>query len=643
MQGWIRWIAFSFVSISAFSFAAEPFPVEHFSQLPKFTRPQLSPKGTMVAYVQNLQQNGIAVLTTFNLTTGEVLYLVQSDNEEMKINWFEWIDEETLVLSIRYASSRYGTDTVETRLVAIDAKKDRDEMRLLIKPKSGGISDQHFSQFQDNVIDFLNGDPEHILIAVDLDIPNMPSVYKLNVKTGRKSRIEKGKRKIRDWMTDQQGRVRIGMTLDYKDGDASTLIRGIGEDDDWETYFEYNALTDPSIDPAGFDLDPNILYFKQYKGDKRALYKIDLRTKQQELVFEDPDYDVNGRLIYSKKTGAVIGLNHSNTPTGRIYWDADRDKLQRSFDAALPDTDNYLVDFSQDENIYLLYTENDFTPGVYYLGNRKEATLDLMFDEYPELTADNLSAHKLLTYKARDGVEIQGYLSLPKGANGPVPTILHPHGGPGARDVSGFDYWTSYFTSRGYAVFRPNFRGSTGYGYEFSQSQMKGWGLEMQDDLEDAAHWLVDTKVAQAGKICIVGASYGGYAAMMGIVKTPDLYKCAVSFAGVSNLKRLVRDSRKYTNSKFVKNQIGDDSDDLENRSPYYQVSKIKTPILLVHGKDDRVVDVNQSQMMAEELEDENKDFEYIELKNGDHYLSIQRNRHDFFRAMDAFLQKHLQ
>lgn len=642
MQGWIRWIAFLVVSVSNLSFATEPFPVEHFSRLPEFTRPQLSPKGTMVGFVQNLSESGIAVLTSLNLTTGEMLYLVQSDNKEVKINWFEWINEQTLVISVRYASSRYGTDTVETRLIAVDAKKDRDESRLLIKPRNAGIRDQHFSQFQDNVIDFLPDDPEHILIAVDLDRANQPSVYKLNVATGRKSRLERGKRQIRNWITDQQGRVRVGTTLDYKSGEASTLVRGIGEDDDWQRHFEYNALTDPAIHPVGFDLDPNILYFKKYNGDKRALFKIDLRTNQQELVFEDPDFDVDGRLLYSKKTRGVIGLTHTNSPTGKIYWDAERERLQRSFDAALPDTDNYLIDFSQDENIYILYTENDFTPGAYYLGNRQEGQLSFMFEQYPELQPDNLSAHELVTYKARDGIEIQGYLSIPKGTSGPLPFILHPHGGPGARDVSGFDYWTTYFTSRGYGVFRPNFRGSTGYGYEFSQSQMKGWGLEMQDDLEDAANWLVDTKVAQQGKICIVGASYGGYAAMMGIAKTPDLYKCAVSFAGVSNLKKLVQDSRKYTNTKFVKNQIGDDYDDLENRSPYYQVNNIKTPILIVHGEDDRVVNVNQSQMMVEELEDEDKLVEYLELENGDHYLSIQQNRHAFFKAMDVFLQKHL-
>jgi dipeptidyl aminopeptidase/acylaminoacyl peptidase len=219
---------------------------------------------------------------------------------------------------------------------------------------------------------------------------------------------------------------------------------------------------------------------------------------------------------------------------------------------------------------------------------------------------------------------------------------LHPHGGPGARESDGFDYWTSFFANKGYAVFRPNFRGSTGYGYEFAQSQMKGWGLTMQDDLTDAANWLVDQKIAKPDNMCIVGASYGGYAAAMAAVKTPDLFKCAISFAGVTNLKKLVSRSRGYTNSKFVKNQIGDDSDDLEARSPYYQAENVKIPMLFLHGADDRVVNVEQSRMMVDELQDLDKPVEYIELENGDHYLSIQRNRHTTFKAMETFLKTHL-
>ena len=620
---------------------ASQLPVENFSRLPMFERPKLSPSGNQIAYISNIQQEGLAVLTTFNLEKGERHYLVKSDNEKVKINWFNWANDKTLVISARYAGKRGRTDTTETRLLAIEADGSSEEPRQLIKPRSASWQSKHYSQFQDRVIDYLDDDPEHVLIALDLDSPNMPSVYRLNIYNKRLQRIERGKRKIRSWMTDQQGNLRLGHAVDYKSGEAIVYVRN-DQESDLRKLFEYNALEEPGVDIAGFDLDPNVLYFKQYKGDKKALYKINLSTNEQELVFEDPDYDVDGSLIYSKTTKAVIGLSHANTETGRIYWDESRSKLINGLNKALPDMDNYLVSFNQDENSYLLYSENDFTPGVYYLGYRKEGQLNLLFEQYPELTYDALTQHNLISYKARDGVEIEGYLSLPKNAEGPFPTIIHPHGGPGARDYDGFDYWTTYFVNRGYAVLRPNFRGSSGYGYEFAMSQMQGWGLQMQDDLEDATKWMIEQGHADAKKVCIVGASYGGYAAAMALTKTPDMYKCAVSLAGVSDLKRLLRTSRQYVGKKFVKKQLGDDYDDLENRSPYFQAKHIKAPILLVHGEDDRIVDVEQSRQFADKLEDLDKEVEYIELTNGDHYLSIQRNRHDFFNAMDKFLSKHL-
>jgi dipeptidyl aminopeptidase/acylaminoacyl peptidase len=620
---------------------AKELPVDSFSQLPSSVRPNLSPGGTKIAYVKNFQKPEIAVLVTIDLITGQQKFVVKSDNEESKINWFTWANEKTLIVSIRFAGKRYRTDTTETRLVAIDIDGEEAVQRQLVRPKRGANSDNHVSQFQDNVVSFLPDDPEHILIALDLDVANMPNVYKLNINTGKKSRVIKGKMSVRDWMADRQGNLRLGEALSYKTGEASMRVR-IGNDDSWHKMFEYNALEEPGAKALGFAKNPNILYYRAYKGDKKALYKIDLQTKNSEVVYEDPDYDVDGSLIYSRKTNDVVGIYHSNSENGRVYWDDSISKFYQSLNKALPDSDNYLVDFSQDENIYLLYTENDFTPGQYYLGDRKGKSVTPILQQYPALVPEVLTEHKFVTYTARDGTELEGYLTLPLNADGPVPTILHPHGGPGARESDGFDYWTSFFANRGYAVFRPNFRGSTGYGYAFAQSQMKGWGLTMQDDLTDAANWLVEQKIAEPNRMCIVGASYGGYAAAMAAVKTPDLFQCAISFAGVTNLKKLVSRSRRYTNSKFVKNQIGDDSNDLEARSPYYQAEKVKIPMLFLHGEDDRIVDVEQSRMMVDELQDLDKPVEYIEFESGDHYLSIQRNRHAAFKAMDTFLKRHL-
>ena len=624
MKGFVQTV-FIAALISASSLSsnftiAKQLPVESFSRLPNNSRPNLSPNGQKMAFIRNFQSPELAMLTTQDLLTDKIQYIAKSDNEKSKVRWFTWVNNETLLVSMMFAAKRYGTDTTETRLIAIDLSGKEPVQKQVVKSRRGGLHGNHVSQFQDSIISFLPNDPEHVLIALDLKVPNLPGVYKLNIKTGKQSRIIKGKMAVRSWMADRQGQLRLGESLNYKTGKASIRVR-IGESEKWHKMFEHNALKEPGITPLGFAKDPNFLYYNAYENDKKALFKIHLPSKEITLVFADDEYDVDGSLIYSKKTNDVIGIKHSNSKDGRIYWDNSIGNFQKSLNKALPDSDVYLVDFSRDENIYLLYTENDYTPGMYYLGNRKEKTITAILEQYPDLVPEVLTEHKFVTYTARDGTELEGYLTLPLNVDGPVPAILHPHGGPGARESDGFDYWTSFFANKGYAVFRPNFRGSTGYGYNFAQSQMKGWGLTMQDDLTDAANWLVEQKIANPNKMCIVGASYGGYAAAMAAVKTPDLFQCAVSFAGVTSLKKLVLRSRNYTNSKFVKNQIGSDSNDLKARSPYYHAQKVKIPMLFLHGEDDRVVDVEQSRMMVEKLQDLGKQVEYIELENGDHYL----------------------
>jgi dipeptidyl aminopeptidase/acylaminoacyl peptidase len=283
--------------------------------------------------------------------------------------------------------------------------------------------------------------------------------------------------------------------------------------------FEYNALKKPAITPLGFAKDPNFLFYSAYQNDKKALFKIHLA---------------------SKKTNDVIGIYHTNSEDGRVYWDNSIGHFQKSLNQAFPDSDVYLVDFSQNENICLPYTENDFTPGMYYLGNRKDKYMTLILEQYPMLEPEVLTEHKFVTYTTRDGAKLEGCLTLPLNADGPVPTILYPRDGLGTRKRDGFDHWISFFVNRGYAIFRPNFRGSSGYGDEFAESQMQGWGLTMQDDLADAAKWLVVQKFAESSGMCIVGSSYGGYAAAMAAVKTPELFKCAVSFTCMTNLKQLV-------------------------------------------------------------------------------------------------------
>ena len=279
----------------------------------------------------------------------------------------------------------------------------------------------------------------------------------------------------------------------------------------------------------------------------------------------------------------------------------------------------------------------------YLVGDRDKKSLLVFSERYPSLPMDQMAEKKIISYAARDGLEIEGYLTVPlRHEDGAIPAIIFPHGGPISYDGGGFDYWTQYFASRGYAVLQMNFRGSSGYGFEFMASGLQAWGLEMQNDVEDGTRWLIEQGIADPERICVVGASYGGYAALMEAARNPDLYQCAVSFAGVTDVAYLVTSHRNYTNYEIVKEQIGSKRSELRQRSPLHNAEAINIPVLLAHGTKDRSVRLRHSERMEKELRKAGKDVTYLEFEDGDHYLSAQEHRVAFFSAMDAFLHEHL-
>lgn len=637
---------FSFlVLITHFSIASQEVPHNFFSRLPAYEHVSLSPDGNKVAFVENLQEPmGIALLKVYDLSEQRMITLLQSDNKKVKINWFKWANTEVLMISAAYETKRSSVRYYQTRLFSANINDEDAELTSMLQTRGRirtSVGD-HVSQYQDSVVDWLPDEDDYILMQADLDVQFRPDIYRVNINNGRIKRIERGTQKIRYWYTDQQGKPRIGRSIDYDDGYIRYLHKA-GEDSDWEELFSYTTFDDKPVNILGFGADPNILYYLQYVGNYKALHRMTLDKKESELLLQHDGYDVSGRLLYSKITKDAIGISDIHSKFGRFYFDEKDYALHTELDQAIPDKLNKIVDLSDDENIYILYSQADNSPGQYFYGDRKNKKLSLLFSKYPELDKVELPSHKTISYKARDGIEIEALVTLPLHGEKPYPTIIHPHGGPGARDTKGFDPWVAYLANQGYAVIRPNFRGSTGFGYEFAQAQMGRWGLEMQDDITDALTHFVETGIANPKKVCIFGASYGGYAAKMATVKTPDLFSCAVSFAGVSDLNLLAKTQRRYLGGKRVAaKQLGDERDDLNARSPISNIKKIRTPLLLMHGADDIIVDVKQSREFAEELEDENKNFKYVEFEYGDHYLSIQQNRYMFFIELEKFLNEHI-
>lgn len=616
-----------------------PLPLEVFYKGELVEDIELSPDGTHLLALKNV--NGDTVVMVLEIATGKVFYPTKTDNKQFKFNWVSWANNDRILMSLRFDSRMYnGVKYMQTRLLATDAKKP-GKMITLVKPDddAGWVS-----QFQDNIISYLPDDPDHVLLSVDREMPLHQTVYKANVYTGKLKRIKKHSGTVRSWYADRAGNVRIGEHYDDKKRKVTYKILD-NATNKWVVAWEYVVFDEPEINIAGFGHNPNELFiFADHEG-RQALFKTDLSKPgyPRELVLSDSDYDVSGRLIYSSALKEVVGLYYNDGNSKSVFWNREFKAFQAGLDKALPDTRNYIGSMSSDGRKYILFTTNNTNPGTYLFGDRDEKSLLHIANSYPDLTEDVLVEKESRTYKARDGLELEGFLSLPNTfSNKPTATIILPHGGPMSEDGKSFDMFSTFMANRGYVVFQPNFRGSSGYGHDFMMKAVGGYGLEMQDDLEDAVKYLVDEKIADPKKVCIVGASYGGYAALMGATKTPDLFQCAISFAGMSDLVRMRNHYRNFINKNTARKQFGEDKTQLKETSPVRMAERVKIPILLIHGKDDASVPVVQSRIMADALKDEDKVYEYIELEDGTHHLDYYPDRKQTFEAMENFLAKYL-
>lgn len=620
-----------------------PLPLEAFANLPLISSMALSPDGRRFAALVN--SGDATVLAVREVSGGQKLQpLLRTDNKQFRFRWIRWANDERVLVSIVYPSQRGWTDVSETRLISIH--RDGGDPVNLVR-RSGFASSGMPAQFQDRVIDWLPEDGQHVLMEIDEDSIAEPGVFKVNVTTGRRQAVHWGRRGVEQWLTDRAHRVRVGIRRD--DLDMEVLVCD-PDGTRWRTAWKYRLFERGAVEPLGFGADPNQLFVEADHEGRRAIFSVDLGDPSlpRKLLLSDQDFDVGGELMHDPKTGAAVGIvTGVFGSSGEGFWDAGYRQLARGIDQALPERHNRIMQFSADGSRYLLHSSGNGVPDQYLLGSRERGELSLLADAYPALSGRSLPRKRGDVLRARDGMEIPLLLTLPLGgAPNRLPMVLMPHGGPISVDSFNFDPWVQFLANRGYAVLQVNFRGSSGLGHEHMAAGLQRWGLEMQDDLSDAVQWAIDRGTADPRRICVVGASYGGYAALMGAAKTPDLYRCVISFAGVSDLIDLADHERHFVGGAAVfEKTVGSawsDRDRLKATSPRRLVSQIQAPVLLIHGTLDRSVPFEQGEMMANALKGAGKRFRFIVQEDGDHHLSHQAHRTQFFREMEAFLAEHL-
>lgn len=622
-------------------------PLEHFARRPMMEQLALSPDGKLLAAIVNEGKQSLIV--TRSLEDGRLAGVLATDNLDFTINWLSWANSTRLLVSLGFYAARENgavglIETTESRLMAVDA--DGKNMINLVKPRGVMARNLRWALQQDNVIDTLPDDRDHVLMALPAHEDQVePAVYKVNVYTADRSTYADSREDVFDWVTDAQHRVRIGLGATRK-GEYTVWACDLNGRN-WRLLSKTAAFESQALHPLGFGLDPQLLYVAAKHEGLNAIFTLDLRDEKAKPVLKlsDDRYELGGTLIRDVR-GEAVGIRMRVLEgAASFYWDPAYRDLQKVLDESLPGRANGFYSRDREGRQFVVRSAGMGQPEQFFLARfGDKPSLQRLADSYPELQGKALGRRESFAMKARDGLPLHGYLTSPSQAQpGPLPLVVLPHGGPQASDGAEFDDWATFIADRGHLVLQLNFRGSTGYGQAHLEAGLRRWGMEMQEDLEDGVAELVRLGRADPKRVAIVGASYGGYAALMGVIKTPELYRGAFAVAPATDLVALCQESVNTRWREETRRQIGDARDDrarLQATSPCLLAKRIQVPVVLVHGTVDRQVELSHSVKMATALKEAGKPHQFIQLERGDHPLSHQPHRIQVLEAMEAFLDK---
>jgi len=474
------------------------------------------------------------------------------------------------------------------------------------------------------------------------------NIVRLNTFTAKEKRVAYNRGDILQFIADRDKVVRIGMVQHDL---TRSIIHRRNPESDWERIYSADFRT--AMEPLGFGTNPDILYVAALNGDKRALFQYDLKARKLgRMIFAHPTYDVPaGPPIVSDKTGKVLGVRYE-AERPQVYWfDKDYKNYQAMIDNALPGMANDIKNWSKKEDRILFHSHSEKTIGSYYLldiSDKKKPKMEKLLDLAEWIDPSKMSPMKPIQYTARDGLVIHGFLTTPNGSNGKnLPLIVHPHGGPTARDYWGWNADVQFLANRGYAVFQPNFRGSTGYGNKLRLAGFREWGGKMQNDITDGVKYLIAGGVVDAKRIGIYGASYGGYATMAGLCFTPELYRCGVNYVGVTDIDLILKEYPlpKKINDAIDAVMIADrskDKDWIKSRSIQNNIDKVKAPVLMAYGMKDWRVPPKHGRILKHALDRNNIPNKLIIKANEGHGYRNEDNIFEFYREVDAFLGQHM-
>ena len=503
-----------------------------------------------------------------------------------------------------------------------------------------------FPGVRTTLIDDLEDIPNEVIIGMNKRQAEIFDPYRLNLETGELTQLAENPGNWQGYMTDHEGKLRVVTAI--VDGVNTQILYREHEAEEFRPVLTTNFKE--SVDFMEFTPDNRNVYAATNLGrDKVALVLMNPATCEElEQLYAHEQYDVSS-ISYSRKRKKLLA----------VYCQGHKDPIRHYFDDEEAAFREHLRSFfegrrfgitatDKEEQKYLIYVGSDRTRGRYYFYDRAVGSPVLLTELAPWLAEEDMVAMHPVTYTSRDGLTIEAYLSLPHPYTPEtakaLPVVVHPHGGPWARDSWGYSAEVQFLCNRGYAVFQMNFRGSTGYGRKFLEASYKQWGQAMQDDITDGVNWLIAQGIADAKRIAIYGGSYGGYATLAGLCFTPDLYACGIDYVGVSNLLTFMQTIPPYWRPllEMMYEQVGDPEKDLEMLraySPALQAHLIKAPLFIAQGANDPRVNKAESDQMVAALRARGVEVEYMVKDDEGHGFHNQENRFDFYRAMERFLK----
>lgn len=608
---------------------------DHYASKPYMSGLRISPEGTRLSY---LQEDGDDTMIVIADPEDPYTPLRRVNVGDYTIAEIRWANEQRLLVQVESRTFAFFTLVPTRRLMVVDTESG--EARMVDEDADGFIGGE---------ILYVEPYGRWVMVATQFDVDEYMSVRRIDLDTGRGVRVQKPKRDVWRWFVDDKGVVRGGLavegrkfTMYVRDGRGEELRKVKGKFDKDEVEQIDEIFYSPMANEAAI--------ISNHEDGRFAVYRFDLENvAPAELLFANPEGDVDEMLV-DWDTGTLIGARY-HTDRWRTHWfDEDFAQLQARVDAAFPENDNEVLSWSRHRLKVLIRSHRADDPGVYYLFDRRAGRMHIVGTPYPSIPENSLAPVRRVTYTARDGLEIPAFLTLPpdkQDATG-LPLIMFPHGGPFARDEWTYDPQVQFLASRGYAVFQPQFRGSTGRGLSHVEAGYGQMGYAMQDDLDDGIDWLANQGIIDPKRVCIYGISYGGYAAMWGAIRNPERYRCAVSMAGVSDVRSMLKHDKDYFSAKryyrsWKERILGVDADKDMMRaiSPIEHIEGLRVPMMIAHGKRDRRVPISQSTKMVEEMREAGIEVDEVYYEKSRHGPTDRDEMVDWLNRLQAFFEEH--